>query len=74
VTARRTTSGMFGGGYLFSMEGTVDTLTTKRNFKLYGEAHPNARLTRAQVLEIREEAGVDVLVGVAPVGLPYWVG
>jgi hypothetical protein len=37
----------------------MDTLTTKRNFKLYGEAHPNARLTRAQVLEIREEAKVD---------------
>jgi len=31
----------------------------RRNFKLYGEAHPNARLTRAQVIEIRREAKVE---------------
>ena len=36
----------------------MDTHTTKRNFKLIGEAHPNARLTRAQVIEIRQEAKV----------------
>ena len=34
----------------------MDTSTQKRNFKLYGELHPNARLTRAQVVEIRSEA------------------
>ena len=36
----------------------MDTRTEKRNFKLSGEAHPNARLTRAQVVEIRKEAKV----------------
>jgi len=36
----------------------MDTSTEKRNFKLFGEAHPNARLTRAQVVEIRQEAKV----------------
>ena len=35
------------------------TPTEKRNFKLIGEAHPNARLTRAQVIEIRKEAKVE---------------
>jgi hypothetical protein len=33
----------------------MDTPTEKRNFKLYGELHPNARLTRTQVIEIRKE-------------------
>ncbi|MBW2232981.1 MAG: hypothetical protein JRH17_21555 [Deltaproteobacteria bacterium] len=37
----------------------MDTPTEKRNFKLYGELHPNARLTRAQVIEIRREAKVE---------------
>jgi hypothetical protein len=37
----------------------MDTISEQRNFKLYGEAHPNARLTRAQVIEIRREAKVD---------------
>ena len=46
------------GGYFFDMEEVMDTHIAKRNFKLYGEAHPNARLTRAQVVEIREEAKV----------------
>jgi len=36
----------------------MDTPTQQRNFKLYGEAHPNARLTRAQVVEIRKQAKV----------------
>jgi len=38
---------------------TMDTPTQKRNFKLCGESHPNARLTRAQVVEIRKEAKVE---------------
>lgn len=29
--------------------------TERRNFKIYGEAHPNAKLTRSQVIEIRKE-------------------
>jgi DNA invertase Pin-like site-specific DNA recombinase len=32
--------------------------TEKRNYLLHGEAHPNARLTRAQVVEIRAEGKV----------------
>ena len=36
----------------------MDTPTETRKFKHYGEAHPNARLTRAQVIEIRNEAKV----------------
>jgi hypothetical protein len=36
----------------------MNTPTEKRNYKLYGELHPNARLTRAQVVEIREHAKV----------------
>jgi hypothetical protein len=36
----------------------MDTPTQKRNFKLYGELHPNARLTRTQVVDIRQEAKV----------------
>jgi hypothetical protein len=36
----------------------MDTTAERRNFKLYGEAHPNARLTRAQVIEIRKEVKV----------------
>ena len=27
--------------------------TERRNYKLFGEEHPNAKLTRAQVIEIR---------------------
>ena len=37
----------------------MDTTAERRNFKLYGERHPNARLTRAQVIEIRREAKVE---------------
>ena len=33
----------------------MESATPRRNFKLYGELHPNAKLTRAQVIEIREE-------------------
>ena len=29
--------------------------TERRNYKLFGEAHPNAKLTRTQVIEIRRE-------------------
>jgi hypothetical protein len=29
--------------------------TPKRNFKLFGELHPNAKLTRDEVIEIRRE-------------------
>jgi hypothetical protein len=44
--------------YLYFEEVTMETTTERRNFKLYGEAHPNAKLTRAQVIEIRREAQV----------------
>lgn len=37
----------------------MNTPTEKRNFKLYGELHPNARLTRAQVIDIRKEAKIE---------------
>jgi hypothetical protein len=37
----------------------MDTPTERRNFKLFGEAHPNAKLTRAQVIEIRREAKIE---------------
>lgn len=36
----------------------MNTPAEKRNFQLVGELHPNARLTRAQVIEIRSEAKV----------------
>jgi hypothetical protein len=36
----------------------MDTTAERRNFKLIGEAHPNAKLTRAEVIEIRKEAKV----------------
>ncbi len=32
--------------------------TPRRNFKLFGELHPNAKLTRDQVIEIRKELKV----------------
>lgn len=47
------------GDYLFYEEVIMNAPTEKRNFKLYGELHPNARLTRAQVVEIRKEAKVE---------------
>jgi len=37
----------------------MDTHTEKRNYLLHGEAHPNARLTDAQVIEIRREATIE---------------
>ncbi len=37
----------------------MDTHIAKRNFKLYGELHPNSKLTRAQVVEIRQEAKLE---------------
>ena len=36
----------------------MEQKTERRNFKLYGESHPNSKLTRAQVIEIRREAKV----------------
>ena len=36
----------------------MERTTERRNYKLYGEAHPNAKLTRSQVIEIRREARV----------------
>ncbi len=36
----------------------METATRRRNFKLFGEAHPNSKLTRAQVIEIRKEIQV----------------
>ena len=36
----------------------MEPKTERRNFKLFGELHPNAKLTRAQVIEIRREAAV----------------
>ncbi len=36
----------------------MEPKTERRNFKLFGELHPNSRLTRAQVVEIRREAKV----------------
>ena len=33
-------------------------ITERRNFKQFGELHPNSKLTRAQVVEIRTEAKV----------------
>ncbi len=36
----------------------MERRTERRNFKVYGEAHPNAKLTRDQVIEIRREARV----------------
>lgn len=36
----------------------MKTETGQRNFKLFGESHPNSKLTREQVLTIREEARV----------------
>ena len=50
--------GKLRGDYLFFKETIMDTTTQKRNFKLYGELHPNSKLTRVQVIEIRNEAKV----------------
>jgi hypothetical protein len=36
-------------------EVVMESGTPRRNFKLFGELHPNAKLTRDQVIEIREE-------------------
>ena len=36
----------------------MTTTNERRNYKLYGELHPNSKLTRAQVIEIRREAQV----------------
>ena len=36
----------------------MERRTERRNFKVYGEDHPNSKLTRAQVIEIRQEAKV----------------
>ena len=36
----------------------MEEVTERRNFKLFGELHPNAKLTAEQVKEIREEATV----------------
>jgi hypothetical protein len=36
----------------------MEPRTERRNFKLFGELHPNSKLTRAQVVEIRREAKV----------------
>ena len=33
----------------------MEAATERRNYKLFGEAHPNAKLTREQVIEIRRE-------------------
>ena len=32
--------------------------TERRNYKLFGELHPNSKLTRKQVIEIRREVEV----------------
>ena len=44
-------------GLLLSLlkEIIMETASERRNFKLFGEAHPNAKLTREQVIEIRRE-------------------
>ena len=36
----------------------MEPKTERRNFKLFGELHPNAKLTRSQVIDIRREAEV----------------
>ena len=36
----------------------METPSERRNFKLFGEQHPNAKLTREQVLQIRKEIRV----------------
>ena len=36
----------------------MDPTTERRNFKLFGELHPNSKLTREQVIEIRSEIQV----------------
>ena len=36
----------------------MERRTERRNFKVYGEDHPNSKLTRAQVIEIRREAKI----------------
>ena len=36
----------------------MDPTTERRNYKLFGELHPNSKLTREQVIEIRSEIQV----------------
>jgi len=36
----------------------MESTTERRNWKLVGEAHPNSKLTRQQVIEIRNEIKV----------------
>ena len=36
----------------------MEPVSPRRNFKLFGELHPNAKLTRDQVIEIRKELKV----------------
>jgi hypothetical protein len=36
----------------------METASERRNFKLFGERHPNAKLAREQVLQIRKEIRV----------------
>ena len=36
----------------------MEAATERRNYKLFGEAHPNAKLTREQVIQIRKEIQV----------------
>ena len=33
----------------------MEEATERRNFKLFGELHPNSKLTREQVIQIRSE-------------------
>ena len=39
-------------------EAIMEEATERRNFKLFGELHPNAKITAEQVREIRREATV----------------
>jgi len=36
----------------------MESATPRRNFKLFGELHPSSKLSRQQVIEIREEIRV----------------
>ncbi len=36
----------------------MEEATARRNYKLFGELHPNSKLTREQVIEIRREIEV----------------
>jgi hypothetical protein len=39
---------------LLKEEEIMESVTPRRNFKLFGELHPNSKLTREQVIEIRK--------------------